>query len=251
MKNKLFRLICGLLLACFLIGCSTHGDDVFKGMKAKQIFNDAEIALAKEDYSKAIRYYEALDAMYPFSKYSQQGLLDSIYAYFKNGDMALAASTADRYIHLYPRSAHVDYAYYLKGLADFDQPRGTLAKVLPMDTSYRDPGTQVQAYADFALLVQRYPHSVYTPDARQRMLYLRNLFAQSELNTAEFCFKHKMYVASANRASYLLENYPQAPQSERALVILIKSDRALGLTQAANDALNVLHASYPKAKTSA
>ncbi len=230
-------------------GCSSSDDDsVFKDMTAKQIFDEAEDALVDEDYSKAIRYYEALDAMYPFSEYSQQGLLDSIYAYYENEDTALAAATADRYIHLYPRSANVDYAYYMKGLADFDQPRGTLAKVLPLDSSYRDPGTQLQAYTDFSVLVTRYPNSRYTPDARQRMLYLRNMFAQSELNVAEFYMKRKMYVAAANRASYLLETYPQAPQTEKALVVLIKADRALHLDKAADDALNVLKTSYPNSK---
>lgn len=230
-------------------GCSQSDDDsVFKDMTAKQIFDEAEEALVDEDYTKAIRYYEALDAMYPFSEYSQQGLLDSIYAYYENEDTALAAATADRYIHLYPRSANVDYAYYMKGLADFEQPRGTLAKVLPLDASYRDPGTQLQAYTDFSILVTRYPNSRYTPDARQRMLYLRNMFAQSELNIAEFYMKRKMYVAAANRASYLIENYPQAPQTEKALVILIKADRALHLDEAADDALKVLQASYPNSK---
>lgn len=242
-----------LILGCLLIlltGCSKSDseDDAFKGMTAKQIFSEAETALADEDYSKATRYYEALDAMYPFSQYSQQGLMDSIYAYYENDDVALASATADRYIHLYPRSPHVDYAYYMKGLANFEQARGALAKVLPFDTSQRDPGTQKEAYADFSLLVERYPNSAYAPDARQRMVFLRNLFAQSELNAAEFYMGRKMYVAAANRASYLIENYPQAPQTEKALVILINADQSLGLKQAAANAFDVLKATYPNSK---
>lgn len=238
-----------LLVGCvfgMLVGCSaSYDDDYFKKMTAKQIFNGAEEALADEDYSKAIHYYEALDSMYPFSDYSEQGLLDAIYAYYENGDVALSAATADRFIHLYPRGQHVDYAYYMKGLADFDQTRGTLSKVLPLDVSYRDPGTQLQAYSDFAILVQRYPDSPYTPDANQRMIFLRNMFAQSELNIATFYMKRKMYAAAANRSSYIVENYPQAPQTKKALVILIKADRAMGLHQAADDALQVLQTSYP------
>lgn len=247
-KKIVGLLFCGCLV--LLAGCSASmsDDGFFKGMSAKEIFTGAEDALAEEDYSKAIRYYEALDAMYPFSEYSEQGLLDTIYAYYENDDTALAAATADRYIHLYPRSPHVDYAYYMKGLADFQQPRGTLAKVLPLDPSYRDAGTQLQAYTDFSILIQRYPNSPYSPDARQRMIYLRDMFAQSELNIAEFYLKRKMYVAAANRASYIVATYPQAPQSERALVILIKADRGLGLEAGANDALTVLRASYPQSK---
>ena len=239
----------GLLCAGLLAGCGkTYDDDYFKNMSAKQIFNGAETALADEDYSKSIHYYEALDAMYPFSEYSEQGMLDSIYAYYENGDTALAESTASRYIHLYPRSEHVDYAYYMKGLADFEQNRGALAKIIPMDLSYRDPGTQVQAYTDFSVLVKRYPQSIYTPDATQRLIFMRNVLAQSELNIAEFYMKRKMYVAAANRVSYLLETYPQAPQTEEALVILVKADRELGLNAASDEALKVLKASYPNSR---
>lgn len=246
-SQVLLRLLLGVLI---LTGCakSDEDDSIFKGMSAKKIFNVAEEALVDEDYTKAIRYYQGLDARYPFSEYSQQGMLDSIYAYYENGDAALAAATADRYIHLYPRSEHVDYAYYMKGLSDFDQPRGTLAKVLPLDASYRDPGTQLQAYTDFAILVKRYPSSKYTPDARQRMIYLRNMFAQSELNVADFYMKRKMYVAAANRASYIIENFQQAPQVEQALVILVQANRELNLNQSADEALTVLKASYPNSK---
>jgi len=244
------RLIIFFILLASLsltFGCSKSNDDSeFKGMTAKQIFDEAEAKLAKEDYAAATKRYEALDAMYPFSEYSERGMLDSIYAYYQNEDYALASATADRYIHLYPRSAYVDYAYYMKGRADFEQARGILAKFIPIDVSYRDPGTQNQAYNDFQMLIQRYPDSPYTADARQRMVYLRNMFAQSELNIAEYYMKRKMYVAASNRAAYIVENYAQSPQAEGALVILVKANRALGLNQAADDALKVLNDTYPK-----
>ena len=64
------------------------------------------------------------------------------------------------------------------------------------------------AYADFAQLLARYPNSQYAPDARQRMVYLRNLLARSELAIADYYLRRGAHVAAANRARYVLENYP-------------------------------------------
>ena len=71
------------------------------------------------------------------------------------------------------------------------------------------------------------------------------MFAQYELNIAEYYMKRKAYVAVANRANYLVENYSQAPQAEEALVLMVKSNRKMGLDKAADEALAVLAATYP------
>lgn len=219
-------------------------DSPFQGMSAQQIYTEGKATLKKKQYSDAIKHFEALDTLYPFNDYAEQAQMDLVYAYFKKEDYPSTAATADRFIHLYPRSKRVDYAYYMKGLAHFHQVRGTLAQILPMDLSWRDPGTQSQAYSDFATLVEKFPQSRYKPSALQHMIYLRNMFAQKELNVALYYYQRKMYVAAKERASYLIKTYPQAPSSKTALAIIYHADLQLGLNQAANDALSVYRATY-------
>lgn len=216
----------------------------FKGMSAKQLYTEAQQAMAKEQYTSAIKRLEALETMYPFNDYAEQAEIDLIYAYYEKGDYPSTAATAERFIHLYPRAKRVDYAYYMKGLANFQQTRGTMANLLPLDESWRDPGTQSEAYSDFATLVQKFPESRYKANALQRMIYLRNLFAQRELNTANYYYDHKMYVAAAERAGYLIKTYPQAPSAKPALAVLYHANLQLGLKKAADDALTVYRATY-------
>lgn len=226
---------------------SRNADDdngPYKGMSAKQLFTESQQAMAKEQYESAAKRLEALESMYPFNDYAEKAQMDLIYAYYMKGDYPSSAATAERFIHLYPRAKHVDYAYYMKGLANFQQTRGTMSTVVPLDESWRDPGTQSQAYSDFATLIQKFPDSRYKANALQRMIYLRNMFANRELNTAKYYYVRKMYVAAAERASFLVENYPQAPSAQQALVILYKANMALGLTKAAGDALAVYQATY-------
>lgn len=249
MKQVKRVLMVGLLLsltACHKWWGSNDDDDTtpFQGRPADQLYTEAKAAISKGQYTDAIKRLEAMETMYPFNDYAEQAELELIYAYYKKEDYPSTAATAERFIHLYPRAKRVDYAYYMKGLANFQQTRGTLANVLPLDESWRDPGTQSQAYSDFATLVQKFPESRYKPNALQRMIYLRNLFAQHELNVSSYYYERNMYVAAAERASYLVQTYPQAPSARQGLWILYDANRKLGLQKAADDARAVYQATY-------
>lgn len=248
------------ILCVFLISLSAchswfsgerEENNPYQGMSAKQLYTEGKAALSKEQYETAAKKLEALETMYPFNDYAEKAELDLIYAYYKKEDYPSAAATAERFIHLYPRAKNVDYAYYMKGLANFQQTRGTLASLLPLDESWRDPGTQSQAYSDFATLIQQFPKSQYKPNALQRMIYLRNLFAKKELNVANYYYTRQMYVAAAERANYLIKTYPQAPSAKAALSMVYHANKALGLNQAAEDAMKVYQATYHNQPTEA
>lgn len=244
------RALAFIFLGLFLLtGCKhswwkADNEQPFQGVAAKQLYTEARAQLEKKEYSAAIKRLEALDTLYPFNDYAEHAEMYLIYAYYKKEDYALAAATAERCIHLYPRSKHVDYAYYMKGLAHFQQPRGALAAIYPMDDSWRDPGTQSQAYSDFATFIQKFPDSKYHANAAQRMIYLRNMFAQHELDVASYYFQRKMYVAAVERAGFLIKTYPQAPSSEDALSIIYHGNLAMGFLSTAQDALTVYLATY-------
>ena len=235
------------LAGSLLAACSTPTDptEKFKNKTAEQIYQGGEVALAKGRESTAIEHFEALDALYPFGANAEQAQLDLMYAYYQSGDNASASATAERFIRLYPRSVHADYAYYIKGLADFDQDRGWFQRYLPTDLSQRDPGTMSQAFDDFNALLKIYPDSVYAPDARQRMIYLRNLFAEHNLHIAQYYFRRAAYVAAANRANYVVQHFDGTPQVEDALGIMVRSYRKLGLQVPEQQALSVLQLNYP------
>ncbi|STY29567.1 competence lipoprotein comL precursor [Legionella wadsworthii] len=252
MKRIQMLLLVALIVS--LSACKTwwgkedEDNNPYKGMTAEQLYTEAQKDLRKKEYATAIKHLEAIETMYPFSDFSEHSQKELIYAYYKNEDYPSAAATAERFIHLYPRAKDVDYAYYMRGMANFQQSRGVFAKFLPMDESWRDPGTQTQAYSDFGILIQKFPESKYKANALQRMIYLRNMFAQHELNVATFYFKRQMYVAAINRASYVVKNYPQAPSVKQALVVMYEANRALGFNKAAEEALTVYKATYHTVK---
>lgn len=240
-----------LIITIFLLSSCKHwwaktddDENPYAGMSAKELYTEGLEALNKKQYTESIKKFEALDTMYPFNDYAEQSQLNLIYAYYQKEDFPSSAATSERYIHLYPRSKSVDYAYYMKGMANFKQVRGAMATILPMDLAWRDPGTQSQAYSDFSSLVQKYPNSRYKPNSLQHMIYLRNLFAQRELNTSIYYYERKMYVAAIERANYLIRTYPQANSARKALEVAYNANLKLGLNKAADDVLHTYKSTY-------
>ncbi len=237
-------------LLAIAAGCATLEEDPTKDWSAERFYQEAKQALASGNYETAIKYYQALEARYPYGRYAEQAILESAYAYYKNDEPALAVAAADRFIRLYPTHPHVDYAYYLKGLAHFRGKRSLFDWLLggEGDLSDRDPKAASEAYNAFRELVERFPESRYAADARQRMAYLYEAQARHEVEVARFYYERGAYVAAVNRAKYALEHYPRAPATEDALGLLALSYRKMGLAKLSEDARRVLALNFPDSR---
>lgn len=236
-----------LPLLFLLTACAKSGSDLdhYKNYTAKQIFDGGEHLLAKGEYADAVKHFEALDALYPFGPYAQQGQLDSIYAYYEKKDDAEAIAAADRYIRLYPRGPHADYAYYMKGLISYRQGFTWLQRSLGVDPAPRDLTDKRQSFLAFSQVVNFFPNSPYAQDSALRMHYIRNVIARHNLEIARFYYKRKAYVASANRAAFVVQHFEGAPAVVPALAVMVKSYRKLHLNKLAGNTLQILEASYP------
>lgn len=238
-----------LLLTIILSGCAIFGDptelDDTKGWPAERIYQEAEVHMASKDYDKALRYLQILESRFPNGRYATQAQLEITYAYYKKGDPVSSTAAADRFIKLHPNHPNVDYAYYLKGLASFNE-RGIIEKATAQEISDRDPKTLKLSFAAFKELTERYPKSRYYKDATQRMVYLVNTLSQHELHVARYYMKRQAYLAALNRAKYVLEYYPHSTGIEEALVISISAYDYMGMDDLKNDALRVLKTNYPQ-----
>ncbi len=231
-------------LLSLLIACATVDEDPTAQWSAEQLYNEARSALDAGNYEQAIENYTKLESRYPYGRYAQQAQLETIYTHYKAGEASSAVAAADRFIKFHPRHPNVDYAYYLRGLATFDQSSGFLDKLLDSDPAERDPAAIRESFNYFKELVSRFPNSRYSPDAVQRMTQLRNTLARHEIHAANYYLKRGTYLAAANRAKYVLENYQRSTSIPEALVIMVKAYRKLGMTRLADDALQVLEQNH-------
>lgn len=228
-----------LLFVLLLQGCGGNRERE-DNLDAEELYARASKVLAAKDYQRAIELYRNLTTRYPFGRHAEQAMLDMAYAQYKARQPEAATATLDRFIRTYPTHPNVDYAWYLKGLVNYDQTMGFVRKLMPEQAKDRDQQTALQAFRDFQELIRRFPDSRYVPDARQRMVFLRNIMADYEIRVARYYQRRKAHIAALNRARYVLENYPGAPATIDALKIMIESYQALGMDELAADARRVL-----------
>ncbi|WP_447589253.1 outer membrane protein assembly factor BamD [Aquipseudomonas campi] len=236
-----------LLIAILAVtaACSSNKPEVDENLSEATLYQQAQDDLNNSSYTNAVAKLKALESRYPFGRYAEQAQLELIYAYYKNSEPEATKSSAERFIRLHPQHPNVDYAYYLKGLAAFDQDRGLLARFLPLDMTKRDPGAARDSFNEFAQLTSRYPNSRYAPDAKARMVYLRNLLAAYEIHVAHYYLTRQAYVAAGNRGRYVVENFQETPSVGDGLAVMVEAYQRLEMNDLAATSLEALKLNYP------
>lgn len=237
-----------LATALQLGGCAWLNDDldITRDWSAQRLYSEAKGHMQQANYDLAVEYLEKLQARYPFGRFSQQAQLDLINIYYRNNQPDQALAAADRFVRTYPRNPFVDYAYFMRGVVNFNRGKMSLVqRVLPTDPTKTDTRVLKQAYNSFEELVTRFPDSRYAEDSYQRMVYLRNTLAAHELYVANFYLERKAFLAAANRASSVVKNYPQTSSVEGALSIMVEAYYSLDMVDLASDSLRILDLNFP------
>jgi len=254
-KSRL-GLLALMLLALISSGCSSipfFGKDDEKDADIEEIdttedrvYRTAQRALRSSNYAVAIEQLELLEARFPFGRFAEQAQLELIYAHYLTRDMESARAGADRFIRLHPTHPNVDYAFYLKALAAYRYNEAFLDRIFSADPASRDMAPVRESYSELAILLNEFPDSQYAPDARQRMLLLRDMLAKSEIYAAEHYLRRGAYVAAANRGVYVIENFPDTAARADALAVMVEAYYKLGRSEEANRSLRVLALNHPE-----
>ena len=242
----------GVLLTWFVAGCGSLGFSNIKTKKEEleltseqKLYEAAQSSIRSGNYTVGINRLEAIETHFPFGQYAEQAQLELIYANFMKSDFEAATVAATRFIELHPKHPRADYAYYMRGLASYEKNRGFFDRFLGSPQASRDVTAAKEAFIEFNELLQHFPNSLYAKDAKARMLHLRNIIAEHELMIAQFYLNHDTWVAAANRAAGIVENFPSSSSVPEALAIVVEANYKLGLEKPANDALRVLALNFP------
>ncbi|HBK47497.1 MAG TPA: outer membrane protein assembly factor BamD [Xanthomonadaceae bacterium] len=243
------RLTALLLVLVFVAtGCHRGAKDKNpdEGVPVEQLYGKAHGLMEKGNWAGAEASFKRLIAQYPYGPYTEQAMIETAYAQYKAGKHDDAVSSIDRFIRTYPTHRNIAYLYYLRGLSNGNRDTVFLRRVWSLDPSRRDLSTPQQAYNDFNIVADRYPNSRYAADARQRMIVLRDVFAQHELDNALYYLRRTAWVSAVSRADYILETYPQSAFQYDAVAVLGEAYTHLGNKQLADDARRVLELNAPQ-----
>ena len=237
-----------MVIVLLLTACAGKDYDETSSWSQSKLLGEANSALSDNDYPNCVKYFEKLEARYPFGPVAEQAQINSAYCNWKRNEQELALASVNRFIQLHPGHPNIDYAYYLKGLITFNDNLGFLAKFSGQDLSERDPKASKDAYEAFKTLTTNFPDSKYAPDALDRMRYIVNSLAESDVNAARYYFRRGAYVAAINRAQTTLKDYDRAPAIEEALYLMVKSYDALGMKDLSADTMRVFNTNFPNSE---
>ena len=237
------RILIALLCLWLVSGCANRKTS--EEMTEAEHYQEASESLERKAFLAAIDALEELEARYPYGDFAEQAQLDLVYARYRSLDHAGAVAQADRFIRTYPASEAMDYALYIKGLANYYMDAGLFDRFMENPRQTKDLDSMRNAFRDFDQLVRRFPDSEYAPDARSRMVHIRELLAAHELEAARYYARRQAYIAAANRAQFVVRHYQGTPAVEEALAILARSYRSLERPALERKSTRVLAANYP------
>lgn len=241
---RVLKVFLTLGLLAILIACGSNKDKQEQSSE-QQVYEAAQRALNRSNWSGAIETLHFLEENFPFGTYAEQAQLELIYANYRAGEYSSVMSSADRFIRLHPQHRHVDYAYYMRGLASANQSQDAIGGLMGVDPTRRDTGAARESFGHFSQFLNRFPNSVYAADAQKRMVHQRNLLARHEIHVANYYFKRGAYLAAANRGRHVVENFQQTPAVPDGLAVMAQAYYLLGMPDLAQDAARVLHTNYP------
>ncbi len=232
--------------ALLLAACgSTREPELPPAAQAERLYKEARDDIESGAYDRAIQLLGRIEGLAAGSLLAQQALLDLAYANWRSGEKAAALSTIDRFIKLNPSSPALDYAYYLKGVINFNDDLGFIGRIANQDIAERDQRAARDAWQSFKQLVDQFPQSRYAADARLRMNHILHTLAAYEVHVARYYFRRGAYLAAANRAQAAVTEFQQAPAVEEALYILVQSYDKLQMTPLRDAAERVLKQNFP------
>jgi outer membrane protein assembly factor BamD len=242
-----------MLLLCAVIlmtGCVKTGQeyDPTANWNAERLFQDGKEEMNSANWKLAKERFLAVETRFPLGVYAQQAMINLAYSQWKDKEPELALATLARFQQQYPNHPAMDYVLYLKGTINFTPPSAVFSSITGQNPGERDPKALRQSYSAYSELIQRFPESRYTVDARKRVAWLVNTMADNEKFVARYYYERYAYVAAINRAQVVITDFQGVPASEEALYIMMMSYEKLGMTDMRNDTERVLLANFPNTK---
>jgi outer membrane protein assembly factor BamD len=217
---------------------------VADGLTPKELYEQAEDKVSNGMLEQAIDQYETILISYPGSKYAIQARLDIAYNLLKQKKYNRAILALDDFIERYPDLPPTPYAYYLRGMVA-EAKSSSILDQLVTDSAQRDVESVSDAYQYFLELIEKFPKSKYSVDAKDKLLGLRNILARHEFYVAVYYTEIGSHIAAINRSKYIIENYPNSASIPDSLHLMAYNYDMVSANKLAADARKVLASSYP------
>ncbi|PPR28989.1 MAG: Outer membrane protein assembly factor BamD [Alphaproteobacteria bacterium MarineAlpha9_Bin1] len=230
--NKFFLLtFLVLLFAC----SSSDKKKEYTERSVEEIYNSALSSMKEKDYHTAAQEFEEVERQHPYSIWAKQAQIMTAYARYMRNDYDMVISAAKRYIELHPGADDVDYAYYLVALSFYER----------ISDVKREQSMTTSALQTFEELIRRFPNSIYSKDARQKLFLVKDHLAGKDMEVGRTYMRFDNYISAINRFKNVVDNYQTTSHVPEALARLTELYYVLGIYEEAKSTAAVLGHNFP------
>ena len=232
-----------LLFFVFILMLASCAKDGLKESVLKEKSLDTQVL---EVYQEGVYYLEAGDALYAAAKFNEAELLfpQSIwapksalmaaYAYYSQDYLKDSIAELDRFLKVYPQHKSLDYVYYLMGVCYYE---------LIVDEK-KDLRSIIKAKKYFEIVVNDYPKTSYSLDAKFKIDLINDILASKEMYIGRYYFKKKKWIAAINRFKTVVDDFETTIYTEEALHRLVEVHYIIGLKDEAKKYAKLLGYNY-------
>lgn len=230
-----FRHLLPFLALLFLVTACASDDDKNADKPVEELYAEATKALDEGNFVQSTKLFEEVERLYPYSQHATQSQLMAAFSQYRDARYDEAVLSLDRFIELHPGSEDVDYAYYLKALCYYEQ----------ISDVSRDQSMTEDALEALTALINRFPDSEYSRDARLKRDLTLDHLAGKEMDIGRYYLKQNDLNAAINRFLVVVRNYQTTTHTPEALHRLVEAYMTLGLKDEATRVAAVLGHNYP------
>jgi outer membrane protein assembly factor BamD len=239
----MMRLFLLLAFALTLSACGTSSKKaedaaITADRPVEAIYNEAADEMDSGHYAKAARLFGEVERQHPYSQWATQAELMNAFALYKAGNYDEAIVALEEFIRLHPGHKDIDYAYYLRGLCNYDQ----------ITDVTRDQDMTKQALDSFDTLLRLFPESRYARDAKLKRDLTLDHMAGKEMDVGRYYLTRQYYTAAVKRFMAVVKDYQTTTHVPEALHRLVEAYMHLGLMDEATRVAAVLGYNYPGSK---
>ena len=222
--NKCFLLFIVLIL---FVSCSKDVEkkSIIKekslDLQIREAYSEGLDALEQGDVLFAARKFNEVEVLYPQSELAPKSALMAAYSYYIQDYYEDCIMELDRFLKIYPKNKNLDYAYYMLGVAYYEQ----------IVDEKKDTFSILKSKNYFEYLIKNYPNTEYAFDAAFKIELIEDILAAKELYVGRYYVDRKKWIPAINRFKNVVNDYDTTIYVEEALYRLVEIYYLLGLKE--------------------
>ena len=203
-------------------------------LQVLEAYKNGMESLEQGDVLFAAKKFNEAEILFPQSIWAPKSALMAAYAYYSQDYYEDAIAELQRFVKVYPKYKHLDYAYYLLGICYYEQ----------IVDETKDLKSIVDAKNTFKILIKNFPNTEYSLDAEFKLDLIDDILASKEMYIGRYYFERKKWIPAINRFKTVIDDYDTTIYTEEALHRLVETYYKIGLIDEASKYANLLGYNY-------